>query len=341
MGPQSEGMNRREFLHRAGASTAVAGLAGCLGSATPNGSSQGDSSGGDSSDDNSPDDGCATPEKSSADDFSGVESEAATPFREISLGSRDAVAFPKNNRPRTLRVWNAAAETRTIDLRIARGADRLFDEAVEFAPDAYLTVTLAEPADYSVSVGVSGDSGDSGNESCDSGTSTSAGTSGDAGATAEATAFPVPRSAFDCNTATIDVGVMPDGRIETLEAATTMGCPSPSVAETAFSAEQGNCGTEDSASVTFDRERVSVEGAVRTPTPQWTLELAAAEYDADANRLAVRVRATKSETAGPGVQCVAEVPYEATVGFESGLPSEVVVVHEANGEAVEVARASR
>ena len=332
-------MNRREFLHRAGAAATAAGLAGCLGSAALDSGSKGDNSGdGGSSDD------CETPEKSSADDFSGVESDAAEPFREISLGSRDAVAFPENNRPRTLRVWNAADATRTIDLRIAAGPDRPFDEAVEFAPDAYLTATLAEPADYSVSIGISDDASE---ESCDSGAGdgASAGSSGGTGggASGHGVAFPVPRSAFDCNSATIDVGVMADGRIETLEAATTMGCPGPSVAETTFSTERGNCGTEDRASVAFDRdrERVRVEGAVRAPTPQWSLELAAAEYDDEADSLAVRVRATESESDNPGVQCVAEVPYEATVGFESALPSEVVVVHEANGETTEAARVTR
>lgn len=329
-------MNRREFLHRAGASAAVAGLAGCLGSAALDSSSPNDDSG----DESSSDDECETSEKSSADDFSGVESDAAEPFREISLGSRDAVAFPENDRPRTLRVWNAAATTRTIDLRIAREGDRSFDEAIEFAPDAYLTVTLAEPADYHVSVGVSGDVADG---SCDSDADADTGTGAGAGegSSAHGTAFPVPRSAFDCNFATIDVGVMADGRIETLEEATAEGCPGPRVAETTFSTDRGNCGTEDRASVAFDRERVRVEGAVRAPTPQWSLELAAVEYDGEADSLAVRVRATESESDDLGVQCVAEVPYEATVGFEFALPSEVVVVHEANGETTEAARAAR
>ncbi|WP_132060591.1 hypothetical protein [Halorussus amylolyticus] len=331
-------MKRRELLRRAGALASVAGLAGCLGSGPPGGGANdsGDSTANEPDGTTSDDSEDCEPTETTADDFSGIESDADEPFRTVSVGDRDEAAFPDNNRPRTVRIWNAADESRDIDVRVNRGSETPFDETVEFAADAYLSVTLEAPADYGVSVGVSDavtERSCDANEGADTGAST--------GASAESAAFEVARSAFDCNTATIDAGVMPDGSVETVETATTMGCGGPRLAATEFDAEQGDCGTQNTASVTFEAESVRIEGTVRTPTPAWTVELADTDYDEDADTLSVRVRARESGSTDASVQCVATIPYEATANFENALPGEVVVTHDTDDGATEVASETR
>ncbi|WP_276301613.1 hypothetical protein [Halorussus lipolyticus] len=301
-------MNRRAFLQRTGGLATLAGLAGCLG--TTSDSPPGDDAETDETTTGAADDSTTT------ERFSGVRSDHGEPFRTISVGSRDAVAFPDNNRPREIRVWNAADEARDIDLQISRDAEILVDRTVEFAADAYLEVALNEPADHSVSVGL---------------------------ADGNATTFGVERTSFDCNSAGTDVGVMPDGRVETMSMSTAMGCPRPKVAGTDLSVGQGTCGKEHSASVAFEDEAVRVDGTVRTPTPDSGLELADAAYDAETGALTLRVRATGSDNdgGGVGVQCVGEVPYEATIGFDHGWSSSVVVVHDSMDETTEVTRVER
>lgn len=306
-------MKRRTFLQRSGGLATLAGLAGCLGSAGS------DSSPADR-------DGNQTNETTAGDSttdsenrFSGVQSDYDDPFQTISVGSRDDVAFPDSNRPRRVWVWNAADEARKIDLQISRDAEIVVDRSIEFGADAYLTVTLNEPANYRITVGIA--NGDT-----------------------EETNFEISQSSFDCNSAGTSVGVMADGRVETMSEATAMGCPAPEIADanTDLSVGQGTCGKQHSASVAFEGEVVQVDGVVRTSTPNSDLALASASYDRGTSALTVRVQATEGDGSGgddsAGVQCVGEVPYDATVGFEYDLPSEVVVVHESMDETVEVVR---
>lgn len=309
-------MNRREFLRRGGALTTIAGLAGCLGSAS-NGTFPED-------DGTETSDPGRTTDENADGELSGVQSVYDEPVRTIPLGNRDGVPFPENNRPRTLRIWNAADAARDISFRIARDGEALLDRTVDFAADAYVTVVLNEPADYGVTVALA---------------DTSAG--GDGTAKAQGNASEVSRRSFDCNSATTDVGVMPDGSVETVTMSTAMACFGPEVAETELSVGQGECGTEHRATVAFDGERVRVDGAVRTDTPRADLALAGATYDAEADLLTVRVRASESDDSDVGTQCVGEVPYETTVGFDHGLPGEVVVVHETTDETVEVTQAEQ
>lgn len=304
-------MNRRAFLQRSGGLTMLTGMAGCLGSA-------GNDSGPADRDGNRTDE--TTIGDSSTTDsqnrFSGVRSDHDEPFRTIPIGSRDDVSFPNNNRPRGVRVWNAADEARKIDLQISRNAEIAVDRSIEFAADAYLEVTLNEPADYRISVGLTAE---------------------------KATTFEIERASFDCNSAGTDAGVVADGRVETMSMSTAMGCPAPEIvdANTRLSVGQGTCGKQHSASVTFEDEVVRVDGTVRASTPNSGLALAAADYDSETNALTVRVRATEADDSGAGVQCVGEVPYEATVGFDHDFPSSVVVVHETMDETVEVVQVDR
>lgn len=304
-------MNRREFLHRGGALTTVVGLAGCLGNAsdddTPPGD-VGDEDGTETTDrDQETDEG--------TDEFSGIRSVYDEPFRTILLGDRDEVPFPENNRPHDLRVWNAADSLRDLSLRVARDDEILLDRTVEFAADAYLTIVLNEPASYDVSVGLPDD---------------------------EPTTFEISRRRFDCNASSTAVGVTSDGRVETVTSSTMLGCYGPEVARTDFSVGQSQCGTEHIATVAFERERVRVDGSVRTSTPHVDLELAGATYDEESDLLTVRVRASESDDdSDAGTQCTGEVSYEATVDFDHALPGEVVVVHESMDESTEVTRIER
>ncbi|WP_137287327.1 hypothetical protein [Halorussus salinisoli] len=297
-------MNRRELLHRASALAAVAGVAGCLGSAGS---------------DSPPTDREPTTDSGATTDdargrFSGVRSDHDDPFRTISVGSREEVAFPDNNQPRGVRVWNAADESREISVRVARSAEILVDRTLDFEADAYLELVLNEPADYALSVGL---------------------------ADGDATTVDISRTSFDCNQTGTDAGVMPDGRVETMSMSTAMACHGPEVADAALSVGRRSCGTEHRATVGFEGERVRMDGAVRTPTPQSDLSLAGTDYDRTADALTVRVRASETDDGDPGTQCVGEVTYEATVDFEYALPDEVAVVHESMDETLEVTRADR
>jgi hypothetical protein len=305
-------MNRRTFLQRHGGLATLAGLAGCLGSSgsdsTP-ADRDGTQTDGTSSDDSATD---------SENQFSGIQSDHEEPFQTISVGSRDDISFPDNNRPREIRVWNAAEKARKISLQISRDAEIVVDRSIEFEADAYLAVTLNDPANYRTTVNL-------------------------AQRDAEDTIFEVSRASFDCNSAGTDVGVMAEGRIKTISMSTAMGCPGPEVADSGphLSVGQGTCGKQHSASVTFEDEAVRVDGVVRASTPNYDLALAGAGYERETGALTVRVQATEGDDDSMGVQCVGEVPYEATVGFDHGLPREVVVIHESMDDPVEVARVSR
>ncbi|WP_135828489.1 hypothetical protein [Halorussus halobius] len=322
-------MDRREFLHRGGPLAGLACLGGCLGDATldspsatarttretaetPRETGEATREGGETTETagTTTDDSSTT--RDDGEEFHGVDSSDAEPFRTLSVGSREAVTFPESNRPCSVWVWNDADEDRDLRVRVNRDARERLDRTVEFDADAYLAVELNEPGDYRVAVGLGDD---------------------------RPTTFRVRPARFDCNRSTTHVRVAPDGQVETAAFSTLMGCPAPSVAERDLSVGEAECGTDHSASVEFDGEQVRVEGAVRTPEPGYDLELADASYDREADELRVEVRASEDDLWG--VQCIGEVPYEATVEFENALPGEVVVVHEVGDESEDVARTSR
>jgi hypothetical protein len=321
-------VNRRELLHRGGGLTTIAALSGCLGNASRSalanrGTTATDdpsttTEGGDDSDDGTDgksDGGDGDESEDGFDDeFAGVRSDYEEPFLELDVGSRDGVASPDDNRPHAVRIWNAADEARDLLVRVSHGATALIDRTVAFPADGYLTVTLNEPGDYRVAVGLAGE---------------------------VPTTVAVERTWFDCNASATEVGVATAGSVATTTKSTLLGCHGPEIAGTDFSVGQGGCGTENSASVEWAGEQVRVEGTARTPTPQSDLSLADAIYDQQASALTVRVLATNPDDPEPGTHCVGAVPYETSVDFEYDLPDEVVVVHETADGAKEVARAAR
>lgn len=113
--------------------------------------------------------------------------------------------------------------------------------------------------------------------------------------------------------------------------------PTPSITDRNVETTSADCGSGGEASVEYGDEDVAVTGSLSAPNPCHHAELRSADYDADADRLTVSLAAVENEDAGMCTQCVAAVEYEATVGFDGGLPGSVTVEHD--GE--EVATGSR
>lgn len=110
----------------------------------------------------------------------------------------------------------------------------------------------------------------------------------------------------------------------------------PRITGESFTAGDGSCATGDgegAADVTFETNTVRVDGRLATPTPCHGAALAGTTLDGTTLVVAVR---TTDATAEVCTQCLGAVPYEATVGFEGGLPEEVRVDHD--GETVATVR---
>lgn len=233
------------------------------------------------------------------------------PFESVTLGSREGLDFATMVRPKALAVWNDADAERSLDVAVTRNGESTLDRTVAFPADEWFSVRLAEPADWSVEVALDGD-------------------------VVWSRSF--PPSAFDCNGTTTHVAVGPDGTVETSTLSTALGCHDPVVASTEFERRGSDCGGENRANVTFDDERVTVEGTVRTPTPCYGLELAETAYDAEADELRVVVAVGDSQD-GVCTDCVGEVRYRAGVAFEHGYPGTVVIEHESAEETTQVTTA--
>ncbi|MFC6787515.1 hypothetical protein ACFQFH_17140 [Halobaculum halobium] len=87
----------------------------------------------------------------------------------------------------------------------------------------------------------------------------------------------------------------------------------------------------ESASVAFGDDLVTVTGVISGKNGCMRASLAAAEYDADAGELRVRVE-TVREGGDTCTQQIVSRRYEAGVEFAGGLPASVVVEHESMGE---------
>jgi len=284
-------MNRRRLLSAIGG-LGVAASAGCLGAGGDAGDPDGDT----------PDD---TPTEVPAGDNPSFNPGSDEPAWSRTIGDRDAVAFPESNRPIEAVVWNDGPE-RDVRVVVGCACEPLLDETVTLPADAFLSLTFAEPGAYEFRLAV-------GN-----------------GDLRPVTAYDC--GAFDCNDTTTTVQVTADGTVRTETLSTAVACPGPTVADVAFEqAAQGECGSEDAASVGTEGQSVVVNGRVVTPVPCYDLALVRAGYDGDADRLDVDVEADERQD-GVCTECVGEVPYEARVAFEHGFPGTVRVRHRRDGE---------
>lgn len=119
---------------------------------------------------------------------------------EIELGNRDEVAKESLNRPHDVTVWNATATSVTVELQVSDAAgDRPpFEMTYGIPADDAVVVALLEPSDYDVEVQASVE-----------------------GAEASMT---IPRSRFDCNGSTTQVGVFGDGTVKSRLVTTLAYC---------------------------------------------------------------------------------------------------------------------
>lgn len=127
---------------------------------------------------------------------------------ELAVGSRAGVADPEDNQPHGVSVWNAMAETSTVEVRIVdAAADQVVLELTStLASDAAVEFSLLEPATYRLDVRVP---------------------VGEASETVE-----VSRSWFDCNGSSTQIGVFEDGRIDSRTVTTLLACTDVTVTGT-------------------------------------------------------------------------------------------------------------
>ncbi|NEU57489.1 hypothetical protein [Halorussus sp. MSC15.2] len=312
-------MNRRELLGAVGAgATGVAGLLGTR--ARSAGEDAGTITTG------------TTTTSAEEDGFTGIDSSADRPFATITVGSREGVQNPENNRPHVVRVWNDSQQARTVGLRLVRDdADApVLDRRVEFPADGFLTVRLLEPADYALTVRPGGGGGSPGETPTATRTTAAAASVGET--------VRIPRAQFDCNRSRTDVAVTADGQVESGTATTEAGCP-PEVTGRTFTALGGSCGSADDASVSFADESVTVAGSIRAPNPCYGAQLADVSVTS-ADTLRVVVETTEPD-GGVCAQCVASVEYETNLAFRDRVPETVEVVHRRGGETETVATVSR
>lgn len=277
-------MKRRSFL----GVLLAGGLAGCTGS-------------GGSGSPESPTGGSPTPPPGTG-----------TAVDPVDIGSREGVAFPDNNRPRTLVVANDSEQSWPVRVSlVAVDADRqLWSRERTLAPGDRIGLRLLTPASYDLTVAVDG------------------------GATEHVR---VPVSVFDCNHATSTARIGSGGGVTTETVATEIACPPATLTGSSVSSSNGSCGGSDEATVEFGTTGITIDGQTVAPTPCHDAKLREATLSEGV--LTVTVGTVSTDEAC--VKCIGTVPYEVHCGFDHDLPAEVVVRHRRRGETVEVARAYR
>jgi hypothetical protein len=127
---------------------------------------------------------------------------------ELSVGSREGVADPEDNRPHGVSVWNAMPEASAVEVRIVDVADdrTVLELTTQLAADATVEFSLLEPSTYRLDIRVP---------------------AMDANETVE-----VSRSWFDCNGSSTQVGVFEDGRIDSRTVTTLLACADVTVSGT-------------------------------------------------------------------------------------------------------------
>ncbi|WP_435360820.1 hypothetical protein [Haloarchaeobius sp. DFWS5] len=237
------------------------------------------------------------------------------PFKTFDFGDRSAVAFPDNNRPLTVRIWNMADEERKISFDVDdTGSAAVQGYKIPFPPNEWMELSILVPSTYTLAVSTDDESEDR---------------------------VQYDHGDFDCNETVSFVGIDAENRVRQKTQTTLVECPDPTVTTTDLTDGDGACASEtrSSASVTFGDETVTVDGEFQTGDPCYDLELADANYDAKTDELVLTVAA--SDTGDECIECVGLVPYEAAVGFKYDFPTHVAVQHQQQGETTTVARATR
>jgi len=310
-------MKRRTLLRTVGAAVGAGALAGCVADdgATPGG-------GGSDPDDTETVDPTAEPTRDdpttsrpegstreratgpTTPDEAVFGTDADEPFESITVGSRDGVENPDDNRPHGVNVWNAAEEDRTLTIAVRRGSATVLEETITFPGDGYLSMTLAEPGDYRIPIREDGE---------------------------ELGVVTVSRGRFDCNSSATNVDVPPDGEIRATVISTMVACRTTGPSDPTFESAEGTCtsdapGDGERAAVSFD-DGVSIEGAILAPNPCHRATLVGVTETDDSLTVTVGVEDAREEDTAC-VECVGSVGYTAT--FDPGIapPEQVIVVHD-------------
>jgi hypothetical protein len=114
----------------------------------------------------------------------------------------------------------------------------------------------------------------------------------------------------------------------------------PSMTEQSL-AEIDGCPEQNGASVSWGETDVTVTGCIVGRDGCAVPALGSAEYDAEADELAVTVTTEDGNSGGVCTQALTDLGYEATMAFENGLPGRVVVTHESMGETTTAADSER
>lgn len=272
---------------------------------------------GDDADTDSDDSDTATDDEPTDPDADGYDPEwnpDGDPVAEITIGSRDDVADPGDNRPQSIAVWNDTGAAADVDVVVERDATQVVDRTLALADGAWLALDLQAPADYRITVRVDGEL---------------------------RWRERFPASSFTCNSTFMNVALGPDGAVATVRGSTALACLDPEIEGVDLEAGDGSCAdaTDHAATVAFDDDSIRVDGTVITPVPCYDLAVDDAGTAIDDGELTVSITAERED--GVCVECVGAVPYEATVDLGDALPDTVVVAHVVDGERTVVARESR
>lgn len=241
---------------------------------------------------------------------------AEKPFEIVELGSRDGMAFPDNNRPHEVAILNELDRERELRVSIV-GTTGTGPEATHtyaFPEGGWVLFRMKAPDQYEITVTASGT------------------TLGQA---------PVDRKWFDCNGSRSRFGITENGMTDYEERTTLMACPNPEVTGRDLTVTDRRCGSSagQAATVSFDGERVVVDGAIATATPCRVVEIERVDYGEKQNRLTVEIGTSPSDEVCQ--QCLGTVRYAATIDFEHDLPGEIVVEHRSRDQTETVATATR
>ncbi|MFD1644620.1 hypothetical protein [Haloarchaeobius litoreus] len=269
------------------------------------------------------DDGTDTPNGTDDDDDDGSDfnPDEQTEAARFEIGSPEGVAFADNNKPVPVHVRNDADEERDFALQVTRPTPGSSDDlqlrdlgTTTLSADAYVTVVFYVPAEYTLAV------------------------EGDGRTLTE---HQLDHGDFECNSGFTSITVAEDWSVETGGISTMMACPSPAARTIGVGQGEGQCAEaqDHTATVSYGDEEVSVEGTFITPTPCYSVDVAESGYDDESDVFELVLEATENDVDGC-VECVGQVDYEATVGFEADFPAHVSVVHRTNDGDTEVGRAT-
>jgi hypothetical protein len=149
------------------------------------------------------------------------------------------------------------------------------------------------------------------------------------GATSSPSPPPSPGESPGSTTGSTRATRSPAGSSTDADGRPTTVAGAPTIVDRQLSVADRSCGTvTDEGTIAIENGRVVAGGTITGSDACTTAVLDEATYDRDANRLRIVVATeTERKTGAVCAQCLTEIDYEATVGFEGAVPATVVLVH--------------